>query len=96
MSSNNNNNNLDNLSNQQKFKRPKLRVSINLPDNEISLLRNRQLSFSEDGKVTKDSIMRLLYRLSKKTILCSVEFWALLKACHCCCWWKARHELCPL
>lgn len=44
------NNNSENLSKQQKFARSKLRVSINLPDNEISLLRNRQLSFSEDGK----------------------------------------------
>lgn len=39
-----------NLSKQQKFVKSKLRVSINLPDNEISLLRNRQLSFAEDGK----------------------------------------------
>ncbi|XP_059439811.1 uncharacterized protein LOC132172345 [Corylus avellana] len=37
----------DNLSKQQKFEKSKLRVSINLPDNEISLLRSRQLSFDE-------------------------------------------------
>lgn len=37
----------DNLSNQQKFAKSRLRVSINLPDNEISLLRNRQSSFSD-------------------------------------------------
>ncbi|XWS36251.1 hypothetical protein CRYUN_Cryun20dG0069400 [Craigia yunnanensis] len=46
-------NDKDNLSKQQKFVKSKLRVSINLPDNEISLLRNRQLSFAEhekDGK----------------------------------------------
>ncbi|CAK9160292.1 unnamed protein product [Ilex paraguariensis] len=40
----------DNLSKQQKFVKSKLRVSINLPDNEISLKRNGQLSFVEDGK----------------------------------------------
>ncbi|KAA3471838.1 DNAse I-like superfamily protein [Gossypium australe] len=40
----------DNLMKQQKFVKSKLRVSINLPDNEISLLRNRQLSFSENEK----------------------------------------------
>jgi hypothetical protein len=40
-------NGTDNLSKQQKFEKSKLRVSINLPDNEISLLRNRQLSFDE-------------------------------------------------
>ncbi|KAK8532544.1 hypothetical protein V6N13_131866 [Hibiscus sabdariffa] len=40
----------ENLSKQQKFVRSKLRVSINLPDNEISLLRSRQLSFSEHEK----------------------------------------------
>ncbi|KAF3436353.1 hypothetical protein FNV43_RR23445 [Rhamnella rubrinervis] len=43
-------NNTDNLTKQQKFVKSKLRVSINLPDNEISLLRNRQLSFAEDGR----------------------------------------------
>ncbi|MBA0709858.1 hypothetical protein Golax_024877 [Gossypium laxum] len=40
----------DILTKQQKFVKSKLRVSINLPDNEISLLRNRQLSFSENEK----------------------------------------------
>lgn len=40
-------NGTDNLSKQQKFEKSKLRVSINLPDNEISLLRSRQLSFDE-------------------------------------------------
>lgn len=38
----------DSLSRQQKFQKSKLRVSINLPDNEISLLRSRQSSF--DGR----------------------------------------------
>lgn len=38
----------DCLSKQQKFAKSKMRVSINLPDNEISLLRHRQLSFSEE------------------------------------------------
>ncbi|KAK3193922.1 hypothetical protein Dsin_025232 [Dipteronia sinensis] len=37
-------------SKQQKYAKSKLRVSINLPDNEISLLRNRQLSFREEEK----------------------------------------------
>ncbi|XP_041016993.1 uncharacterized protein LOC121259462 [Juglans microcarpa x Juglans regia] len=32
---------------QQNFGKSKLRVSINLPDNEISLLRSRQMSFDE-------------------------------------------------
>ena len=40
-------NGTNNLSTQQKYVKSKLRVSINLPDNEISLLRNRQLSFDE-------------------------------------------------
>ncbi|XVF32653.1 hypothetical protein REPUB_Repub17cG0101100 [Reevesia pubescens] len=43
-------NDKQNLSKQQKFVKSKLRVSINLPDNEISLLRNRQLSFAEHEK----------------------------------------------
>ncbi|KAM7260127.1 hypothetical protein ACFE04_015868 [Oxalis oulophora] len=38
------------LTKQDKFAKSKLRVSINLPDNEISLLRNRQLSFREEGR----------------------------------------------
>ena len=37
----------NNLSTQQKYVKSKLRVSINLPDIEISLLQNRQLSFDE-------------------------------------------------
>lgn len=49
-------NGTDNLSRQQKFEKSKLRVSINLPDNEISLLRNRQLSFDErDGSSSSAS-----------------------------------------
>jgi hypothetical protein len=40
-------NGTDNLSKQHKFEKSKLRVSIDLPDNEISLLRSRQLSFDE-------------------------------------------------
>ncbi|XVF21842.1 hypothetical protein REPUB_Repub12eG0124500 [Reevesia pubescens] len=43
-------NDKENLSKQQKFVKSKLRVSINLPDNEISLLRTRQLSFAEHEK----------------------------------------------
>lgn len=40
----------DHLGKQQKFAKSRLRVSINLPDNEISLLRSRQSSFSEYEK----------------------------------------------
>ncbi|KAJ7972848.1 Endonuclease/exonuclease/phosphatase protein [Quillaja saponaria] len=43
-------NGTENLSKQQKFAKSKLRVSINLPDNEISLLRNQKLNFSEGEK----------------------------------------------
>ncbi|KAF5185873.1 Dnase i-like superfamily protein [Thalictrum thalictroides] len=41
----------EHLSKQQKFQKSKLRVSINLPDNEISLKRSRQLTFvqNEEG-----------------------------------------------
>ncbi|TKY52580.1 Endonuclease/exonuclease/phosphatase protein [Spatholobus suberectus] len=35
---------------QARFAKSKMRVSINLPDNEISLLRSRQSSFSEHDK----------------------------------------------
>ncbi|KAG2693573.1 hypothetical protein I3760_08G102800 [Carya illinoinensis] len=45
----NSTNGTDNHSNQQKSGKSKLRVSINLPDNEISLLRSRHLSFHERG-----------------------------------------------
>ncbi|TXG63566.1 hypothetical protein EZV62_010560 [Acer yangbiense] len=48
--SNSMNGTTESLSKQQKFAKSKLRVSINLPDNEISLLRNRQLSFREEEK----------------------------------------------
>ncbi|KAK2649256.1 hypothetical protein Ddye_016745 [Dipteronia dyeriana] len=48
--SNSMNGTAESLSKQQKFAKSKLRVSINLPDNEISLLRNRQLSFREEEK----------------------------------------------
>ncbi|XP_004290695.1 PREDICTED: uncharacterized protein LOC101302029 [Fragaria vesca subsp. vesca] len=37
----------ENQKTQQKFVKSKMRVSINLPDNEISLLKSRQLSFAE-------------------------------------------------
>ncbi|KAJ4848335.1 hypothetical protein Tsubulata_042193 [Turnera subulata] len=40
----------ESLTKQQKFAKSKLRVSINLPDNEISLLRTRQMSFREEQK----------------------------------------------
>ncbi|XP_051118433.1 uncharacterized protein LOC127242791 [Andrographis paniculata] len=38
----------ENLSRRQKFAKSRLRVSINLPDNEISLKRSGQLSFAAD------------------------------------------------
>ncbi|GFZ04693.1 DNAse I-like superfamily protein [Actinidia rufa] len=41
-------NSLEILSKQQKFAKSKLRVSINLPDNEISLNRSGRLRISED------------------------------------------------
>lgn len=48
--------NTDNISKQQKFAKSKLRVSINLPENEISLLRKRQLSFAEYTKEDSSSV----------------------------------------
>lgn len=52
----------ENLSKQQNLAKSKLKVSINLPDNEISLLRNRQLSFREDEKEdsSRSNITRIL------------------------------------
>ncbi|XAR58507.1 hypothetical protein NMG60_11013932 [Bertholletia excelsa] len=41
-------NSSENLTKKQKFAKSRLRVSINLPDNEISLKRSGQLSFVED------------------------------------------------
>ncbi|KAJ9171908.1 hypothetical protein P3X46_015209 [Hevea brasiliensis] len=52
----------ENLSRQQKFAKSKLRVSINLPDNEISLLRNRQLGFVEDKETTIGSNLTRILR----------------------------------
>ncbi|KAJ7977464.1 Endonuclease/exonuclease/phosphatase protein [Quillaja saponaria] len=43
-------NDTENLSKQQKFAKSKLRVSINLPDNEISLLRNQKSNFAKAEK----------------------------------------------
>ncbi|MFS7987569.1 putative endonuclease/exonuclease/phosphatase [Helianthus anomalus] len=43
-------------SKQQKFAKSKLRVSINLPDNEISLRRSGQLSFVRDETETDPSL----------------------------------------
>ncbi|KAK3415702.1 hypothetical protein EUGRSUZ_H01558 [Eucalyptus grandis] len=51
----------DHLTKQQKFARSKLRVSINLPDNEISLLRSRRnLSFSGSSTRTVVEVLREL------------------------------------
>ncbi|CAO2839683.1 unnamed protein product [Amaranthus hypochondriacus] len=47
-------NNSDSLTKQQKFAKSKLRVSINLPDNEISLGRSRRIGFFEEGKRIDD------------------------------------------
>ncbi|XP_021747525.1 uncharacterized protein LOC110713380 [Chenopodium quinoa] len=47
--SNNNNAAADCLTKQQKFAKSRLRVSINLPDNEISLGRSRRIGFAEEG-----------------------------------------------
>lgn len=52
----------DNLSRQQKFPKSRLRVSINLPDNEISLLRNRKLEFMEDKETIKGSNLTRILR----------------------------------
>ncbi|KAA8543193.1 hypothetical protein F0562_021312 [Nyssa sinensis] len=51
-----------NLSKQQKFAKSKLKVSINLPDNEISLKRRRQLSFAEGKREgsSSNTISRIL------------------------------------
>ncbi|KDP21522.1 hypothetical protein JCGZ_21993 [Jatropha curcas] len=47
------------LPKQQKYAKSKLRVSINLPDNEISLLRNRQLGFAEEKEKETTSASNL-------------------------------------
>ncbi|XP_021624302.1 uncharacterized protein LOC110623608 [Manihot esculenta] len=52
----------ENLSRQDKFAKSKLRVSINLPDNEISLLRNRQLGFVEEKETTIGSSLSRILR----------------------------------
>ncbi|OAY49641.1 uncharacterized protein LOC110614623 [Manihot esculenta] len=52
----------DNLSRQKKFPKSRLRVSINLPDNEISLLRNRKLEFMEDKETIKGSNLTTILR----------------------------------
>lgn len=67
-------NGTENLSKQQKFAKSKLRVSINLPDNEISLLRNRQLSFREEDKdEPSSSAVRRILR-GKAPLKSSVSF----------------------
>ncbi|KAJ0053145.1 hypothetical protein Pint_01111 [Pistacia integerrima] len=55
----------ENLSKQQNFSKSKLRVSINLPDNEISLLRSRQLSFREDENDASSSSSTSISRILK-------------------------------
>lgn len=57
------------LSKQQKFAKSKLRVSINLPDNEISLKRSGQLSFvideTEEDPSSKTSNSKGISRILK-------------------------------
>ncbi|XAR61249.1 hypothetical protein NMG60_11034895 [Bertholletia excelsa] len=57
------NNASDNPMKQQKFAKSKLRVSINLPDNEISLKRSGQLSFLEDEKEASSSSSSSISRI---------------------------------
>ncbi|KAH7839026.1 hypothetical protein Vadar_033958 [Vaccinium darrowii] len=45
-----NGSNSENLPTQEKFAKSRLRVSINLPDNEISLSRSGRIKFNEDEK----------------------------------------------
>ncbi|KAE8692100.1 GH3 family protein [Hibiscus syriacus] len=60
----------ENLSRQKKYVKSRLRVSIDLPHNEISLLRNRQLSFAEE--LEKDGSSSRTWR--GKTPLRNTEF----------------------
>ncbi|KAL4588185.1 hypothetical protein LXL04_001067 [Taraxacum kok-saghyz] len=61
--------NSETLSKQQKFAKSKLRVSINLPDNEISLKRSGQLSFvideTEEDPSSKTSNSKGISRILK-------------------------------
>ncbi|KAF5462579.1 hypothetical protein F2P56_018570 [Juglans regia] len=65
----NSTNGTDSHSNQQKSGKSKLRVSINLPDNEISLLRSRHLSFHERGRSSSSSSSAAESSSSKSRIL---------------------------
>ncbi|XP_050364886.1 uncharacterized protein LOC126783455 [Argentina anserina] len=47
----------ENQRTQQKFVKSKMRVSINLPDNEISLLKSRQLSFAEGRELDSNGAL---------------------------------------
>ncbi|CBI32311.3 unnamed protein product, partial [Vitis vinifera] len=58
----------ENLSKQQKFAKSKPRVSINLPDNEISLGRNRKLSFVEEKEGLEKVTEGEAYR-SRRTVV---------------------------
>lgn len=46
------------LSKQEKFAKSKLRVSINLPDNEISLGRSRRFAFNGDDRGEWEKVVR--------------------------------------
>ena len=70
----------ENLSKQQKFAKSKLRVSINLPDNEISLGRNRKLSFSEEKEGASSSSIGRILR-GKAPLRSTASFPASLEKC---------------
>lgn len=48
----------DSLTKQQKFAKSKLRVSINLPDNEISLGRSRRIGFLDEANANNTTPVR--------------------------------------
>ncbi|XP_022851051.1 uncharacterized protein LOC111372869 [Olea europaea var. sylvestris] len=67
----------ENLSKQQKFSKSRLRVSINLPDNEISLKKSGQSGFSEAEKEASSrgsSISRILKGKAPLTYSKSTSF----------------------
>lgn len=68
----------ENLSKQQKFAKSKPRVSINLPDNEISLGRNRKLSFVEEKEGSSSSTIGRILR-GKAPLRSTVSFPASLE-----------------
>ncbi|PIN26073.1 hypothetical protein CDL12_01178 [Handroanthus impetiginosus] len=63
----------DNLSKQQKFAKSRLRVSINLPDNEISLKKSGQLSFFPDSESNISRILKGKAPLRSNSMQSSTE-----------------------